>query len=130
MEVTFGAFEPFGVCLFVICSFAFPGGIVELGRISGTIVATQKNERLSGFKLLVVDLMKMDGVKTGTNLVAPDTVGAGSGEIVIIVRGSSARQAEGMAAIPVDATIIAIVDSIEMEGKIRYRKSDDSWRDG
>ena len=50
---------------------------MELGRISGTIVATQKNERLSGFKLLVVDLMKMDGVKTGTNLVALDTVGAG-----------------------------------------------------
>jgi ethanolamine utilization protein EutN len=114
----------------VFCLFVCSGGIVELGRISGTIVATQKNERLAGFKLLVVDLLKMDGVKTGTNLVALDNVGAGFGEIVIIVRGSSARQAEGMAAVPVDATIIAIVDSIEMDGSTRYRKSDDSWTEG
>lgn len=103
---------------------------MELGRISGTVVATQKNERLAGFKLLVVDLLKIDGEKTGTNLVALDTVGAGLGETVIIVRGSSARQAEGMAAVPVDATIIAIVDAIEMDGKTRYRKADDAWSAG
>jgi microcompartment protein CcmK/EutM len=103
---------------------------VDLGRVTGTIVATQKNERLAGFKLLVVTLIRVDGTDTGTNVVALDTVGAGMNEVVIVVRGSSARQAEGMGAVPVDATIIAIVDSLEVEGKIRYRKSGDTWERG
>ena len=101
---------------------------MDLGRVSGTIVATHKNERLAGFKLLVVNLIKFDGTDTGTNLIALDTVGAGMDEIVIIVRGSSARQAEGMGAIPVDATVIAIVDAVEVAGRTRYKKSEDSWR--
>jgi len=100
---------------------------LELGRIAGTVVATQKSEGLVGYKLLVVDLLKTDGEITGTNLVALDTVGAGMGETVIVVRGSSARQAEGMTAVPVDASIIAIVDSIEVEGKVRFKKSKDEW---
>lgn len=100
---------------------------MDLGRVSGTIVATQKNERLAGFKLLVVNLIRYDGSDTGANVVALDTVGAGMGEIVIVVRGSSARQAEGMGAIPVDATVIAIVDTVEVAGKIHYRKSNDTW---
>lgn len=100
---------------------------MELGRVTGTVVATQKNERLKGYKLLVVNLLKLDGTDAGSNVVALDTVGAGIGETVIVVRGSSARQAEGMAAVPVDATIIAIVDSIEVDGKIVYRKADDRW---
>lgn len=100
---------------------------MELGRIAGTVVATQKSEGLVGYKLLVVDLLKTDGEITGTNLVALDTVGAGMGETVIVVRGSSARQAEGMTAVPVDASIIAIVDSIEVEGKVRFKKSKDKW---
>lgn len=100
---------------------------MELGQVTGTVVATHKNERLVGYKLLVIGLLTMDGKPTGSNLVALDTVGAGIGETVIVVRGSSARQAEGMAPVPVDASIIAIVDSIEVEGKIRYRKSDDQW---
>ncbi len=100
---------------------------MELGRIAGTVVATQKSEGLAGYKLLVVDLLKTDGETTGTNLVAVDTVGAGMGETVIVVRGSSARQAEGMTTVPVDASIIAIVDSIEVEGKVRFKKSKDKW---
>jgi len=100
---------------------------VDLGRVSGTIVATHKNERLAGFKLLVVNLIRFDGSDTGANVIALDTVGAGMNEIVIVVRGSSARQAEGMGTVPVDATVIAIVDSVEVSGKIRYRKSSDTW---
>lgn len=100
---------------------------MELGRVTGTVVATQKNERLAGHKLLVVSLLTLEGKLTGTHLVALDTVGAGIGETVIVVRGSSARQAEGMGSVPVDASIIAIVDSIEVERTIRYRKSDEQW---
>ena len=100
---------------------------MELGRVAGTVVATQKSEGLAGYKLLVVDLLKTDGETTGTNLVALDTVGAGMGETVIVVRGSSARQAEGLTSVPVDASIIAIVDSIEVEGKVRFKKSEDKW---
>jgi len=100
---------------------------VELGRVSGTVVATQKNEALAGHKLLVVDILKLNGNASGTNVVALDTVGSGIGETVIIVRGSSARQAEGMSAVPVDATVIGIVDSVEVEGSIRYSKSKDDW---
>ena len=100
---------------------------MELGRITGTVVATQKNERLAGYKLLVVGLLNMDGKPTSASLVALDTVGAGVGETVIVVRGSSARQAEGMGSVPVDATVIAIVDSIEVEGRTRYRKTNDTW---
>ena len=98
---------------------------MEIARVSGTVVATQKNEGLSGHKLLVVDLLKVDGQPTGMNLVALDTVGAGFGETVIVVRGSSARQAEGMATVPVDASIIGIVDSIEISGETKYNKSED-----
>ncbi|MBT5872811.1 MAG: EutN/CcmL family microcompartment protein [Candidatus Latescibacteria bacterium] len=98
---------------------------MELARVSGTVVATQKNEGLAGHKLLVVDLLKVGGESTGTNLVALDTVGAGFGETVIVVRGSSARQAEGMTTVPVDASIVGIVDSIEVGGEIKYNKSED-----
>jgi ethanolamine utilization protein EutN len=54
--------------------------------------------------------------------VALDNVGAGVGEIVLVVKGSSARQAKGMEAIPTDATIVGIVDAVEMEGKVVFKK--------
>ncbi|MBI4551748.1 MAG: EutN/CcmL family microcompartment protein [Candidatus Latescibacteria bacterium] len=103
---------------------------MDLGRVTGTVVATQKNERLAGYKLLIVSLLTLEGKPTGAHVVALDTIGAGVGETVIVVRGSSARQAEGMGGVPVDASIIAIIDSIEVEGTIRYRKSDERWTMG
>lgn len=97
---------------------------MELARIEGNVVSTAKTERLQGFKLLVVSLLKPDTTPTGTVIVAVDTVGAGAGEIVLVVRGSSARQAAQLANVPSDATIVGIVDSIFYRGKQVYEKSE------
>ncbi len=96
---------------------------MELGRVEGTIVSTAKTGRLKGFKLLLVNLITADTSPTSNHVVAVDAVGAGEGEIVIVVRGSSARQVDELATIPTDTSIVAIVDSIELRGKQVYRKS-------
>ena len=96
---------------------------MELAKVVGTIVATAKDAKLDGSKLLLVNLVAPDGTPSKSNVVAVDTVGAGVGEIVIIVRGSSARQAKKMETIPTDTSIIAIVDTIEYEGKTVFQKS-------
>ena len=85
-----------------------------LARVSGTVVATRKDERLEGFKLLVVRPVNPDGRETGGYLVAVDTVDAGHGELVLVVSGSSARMASGCADRPVDAAIAGIVDGLDV----------------
>ena len=70
---------------------------MELARVEGSVVATAKNDRLDGHKLLLVNLVGLDLKPTSNFLVAVDSVGAGDGEIVIVVRGSSARQSEQLA---------------------------------
>lgn len=97
---------------------------MELARVQGTIVSTAKTSKLKGHKLLLVNLITPDAKPTNNHLVAVDTVGAGKDEIVIIVRGSSARQADNMQHTPTDTSIVAIVDSIEFKGDIVFRKSD------
>jgi len=92
-------------------------------RIKGNIVSTNKTEKLKGFKLLVVIPYNiLTGKEEGAHFVAVDTVGAGEDEIVMVVSGSSARQTQFTENKPVDASIIAIIDSIELEGKIVFRK--------
>lgn len=83
----------------------------------GTVVATQKDPKLVGWKLLLVREMKMDGSLTDTYVVAIDTVGAGIGETVLTVAGSSARLANRAEQVPVDSSVIGIVDSVECDGK-------------
>ena len=85
-----------------------------LARIVGTVVATRKDERLVSNKLLVARPMDPRGKAEGSYLVAVDTVDAGVGETVLIVSGSSARMASGMKDCPVDASIVGIVDAIEI----------------
>ena len=99
---------------------------MELAKIEGNVVSTVKTERLQGFKLLVVSLLKPDTTPRGTVIVALDTVGAGVGEIVLVVRGSSARQAAELANVPSDATIVGIVDSIFYQGREVYEKSEET----
>lgn len=90
-----------------------------IGKVAGTVVCTQKDQGLRGEKLLVIQPVNIETLKAaGTKLVAVDSVGAGEGELVIIVSGSSARLAEGYSKIPVDYCIIGIVDSIEVNGKM------------
>lgn len=85
-----------------------------LARIVGTIVATRKDERLTGRKLLICRLIDADGKDEKSHLIAVDTVGAGFSEVVLIVQGSSARMASGLKESPVDAAIVGIVDTVEV----------------
>ena len=86
-----------------------------LGKVVGTVVATRKDERLVGSKLLLVQPVRPDGSQRGAPLVAVDTVEAGVGEHVLVVSGSSARMAAGLAERPVDAAIVGIVDTVDTE---------------
>ncbi len=94
-----------------------------VGRITGTVVCTQKDPALAGRKILVVQPLNITDMRSeGSPLVALDSVGAGVGEVVIVVGGSSARMADSFSKTPVDQSIIAIIDIIEIEGKITFRK--------
>lgn len=94
-----------------------------LARVIGTVVCTQKDPRLSGQTLQVVEPVAMATQKgEGKPLVAIDTVGAGMGEIVLVVSGSSARQTQITQNTPVDAVIMAIVDSIDLDGQRVFEK--------
>jgi microcompartment protein CcmK/EutM len=86
-----------------------------LARVAGTVVATCKDPRLEGLKLLLVVPVDPDGNDEGGYVVAVDTVNAGYKETVLVVRGSSARMADGMDERPVDASIIGIVDSADVD---------------
>jgi microcompartment protein CcmK/EutM len=85
-----------------------------LARVVGTIVATRKDPRLEGFKLLIVKPVSPEGQDESGYVIAVDTVGAGSKETVIVVSGSSARMAEGCKDKPVDASIVGIVDTVTL----------------
>ena len=94
-----------------------------LARVTGTVVATQKVASMTGRKLLTVEPLRVDPetnrrlVSTGRSFVVVDTVGAGQGETVLIVQGSSARMTSETEKLPVDATIIGIVDTVNVENK-------------
>ena len=85
-----------------------------LAKIIGTVVATQKDERLVSSKLLVVQPLDARLAARGGQLVAVDTVDAGFGETVLIVSGSSARLAGQLQDTPVDAAVVGIVDTVEL----------------
>ncbi|MGC6417839.1 MAG: EutN/CcmL family microcompartment protein [Bradymonadia bacterium] len=94
-----------------------------IGKVLGTVVASQKEAELAGLKFLAVapiDLQTGD-VKPG-GVVAVDAVGAGVGEVVLYASGSSARQTVVTQNRPVDATIMAIVDTFEVGGDVLYQK--------
>jgi ethanolamine utilization protein EutN len=100
-----------------------------LAEVIGQVVSTKKDEQMVGRKLLLlrpklVDEKDPTKFKDGQNtIVAVDTVGAGDGELVMFCQGSSARAAQGLKQIPVDAAIIAIVDCVEVKGKTLYKNA-------
>lgn len=96
---------------------------MELARVEGTIVSTVKSERLNGYKLLLLNLINPDMTASNNYVVAVDSVGSGTGEVVIVVRGSSARQSEKLGNVPTDASIVAIVDSVEFKGNTVFKKN-------
>jgi ethanolamine utilization protein EutN len=85
-----------------------------IGRIIGNVVATRKDPRLEGVKLLLVRPLNLRGEDESGYLVAIDSVGAGYREKVLVVSGSSARMADGMKDKPVDAVIVGIIDTVEV----------------
>ena len=93
-------------------------------RVTGNVVCTLKDEKLVGTKLLLVQPVDLSGEPKGNPLVAVDTVGAGEGELVLLVQGSSARQTASTTNRPVDAAIFAIVDTIERDGKRVFHKAE------
>ncbi len=92
-----------------------------IARVTGCVVATQKVASMVGRKLLTVEALRTDAanglVNTGRSFVVVDTVGAGQGETVLIVQGSSARMTPETEKLPVDAVIIGIVDTVNVENK-------------
>lgn len=98
-----------------------------LARVEGSVVATKKNPRMTGTKFLVVRPLVIDSptakeMKPGSStLVAVDSLGAGEGEYVLVVQGSSARLAADDKDSPVDAVIIGIVDTVDLGKTILYK---------
>lgn len=97
---------------------------MEFGIITGTVVCTRKDEKIAGTKLLMVQPVDDNQKPVSTPMVGIDSVGAGVGEIVLFVKGSSARMTDITDNRPVDCTIMAIVDYVEKNGKIIFSKSD------
>lgn len=93
-----------------------------LGKVVGTLVATQKEESLDGLKFLVVRRLTVENEEERGYVVAADAVGAGLGEVVMVATGSSARQTVMTDKRPTDAVIMAIVDSWEVDGDEKYNK--------
>ena len=99
---------------------------MQLGRVTGTLVASRKEALMSGMKFLVVRQIDEDNSETGSYVVAVDAVGAGVGEVVLYASGSSARQTEVTRDRPCDAVIMAIVDSWDVGGEVRYHKGEEA----
>ena len=89
---------------------------MTLGKVIGTVWATRKDPGLTGLALQLVQDVGLDGAPLGGFTVAVDSVGAGVGETVLVVAGSSARMTGVTQNKPVDAVIVAIVDTLSVEG--------------
>jgi microcompartment protein CcmK/EutM len=93
-----------------------------IASVIGTTVSTIKDEKLVGRKLLIVRQTDETGSPVGKPFVAVDTVDAGIGDLVLTCAGSSARQTAITKESPVDAVVMAVIDSLEVEGKVVFRK--------
>lgn len=94
-----------------------------IAKVIGTTIATIKDEKLVGRKLLILRPADEKGIPSGKPYVAIDTLDAGIGDLVLTASGSSARQTNITKDTPVDAVIMAVIDSLEVEGQETFRKS-------
>ncbi len=101
-----------------------------LAKVIGAVVATKKEDSMKGRKLLLLRPMLVDEsnpgrLRTGVNtIVAVDNLGAGESEMVLFCQGSSARLGAGMKSLPVDASVVGIVDTVDVEGRQIYPASE------
>lgn len=95
---------------------------MKIGKVVGAAVSTEKEPRLDNSKLLLVKDANVAGKTSGDAYIAQDVVGAGPGELVMVVTGSTARIATGEGNKPVDAVIVGILDSLSVDDKITYEK--------
>lgn len=104
---------------------------MELARVVGQVVATVKQQGLHSMKLLLLEPVSarddVDGDAAGSTApreyVAVDYIGAGQGEVVLVTRGSAARVDNQAVAVPTDAAVVAIVDSVVLDNKMTFSKS-------
>jgi len=95
---------------------------VVIGRVVGSVVATQKNQSFVGSKMLLVQPLDLDGNDYGQEILAIDTQDAGPGDIVLVVsEGNSARQAMGKSDAPIDSVIIGVVDIVRISRRFEGR---------
>ncbi|MFO1492636.1 MAG: EutN/CcmL family microcompartment protein [Kiritimatiellia bacterium] len=100
-----------------------------LAKVIGSVVATKKDEAMQGRKLLILRPLLIDEANPGqfrpgaNTVVAVDSLGVGEGETVLFCQGSSARLADGMKSVPIDAAVVGIVDSVTVRGKSLYKSS-------
>ncbi len=97
---------------------------MQIAKVRGTVVSTQKDPTLRGVKLLLLQLVDENGNILPEYEVAADIVGAGVDEWVLITRGSAARQVVGNEQRPLDAAVVAIIDTIYVEDRLIYSKKD------
>src|SRR5437867_8148291 len=99
--------------------FDSPSSLMQIARVIGTVVSTQKHRKFEGAKLLLVQPLNLDGTPRGTTLLAVDGVGAGVSEkVLIVLEGRAAGEALGRKAAPVDAAIVGIVDQMDINANL------------
>lgn len=92
---------------------------MQIARVVGTVVSTQKHRTFEGAKLLLVQPLNPDDTPRGTALLAVDGVGAGVSEkVLVVLEGRAAGEALGRKGAPVDAAIVGIIDEIEFDGNL------------
>ncbi|QZZ22968.1 EutN/CcmL family microcompartment protein [Leptothermofonsia sichuanensis E412] len=97
---------------------------MQIARVRGTVTSTQKESSLRGIKFLVLQLIDEEGQPLPVYEVAADSVGAGIDEWVLVSRGSAARQVPGSEQRPLDAAVIAIIDTVSVDNRLLYSKKD------
>ena len=101
-----------------------------IARVSGSVVSTQKADSMVGHKLLIVEPYRLNDksrdslVTTGRTFIAVDALGAGEGDFVLVVQGSSARLMPETAKLPIDAAVIGIIDSVTIEKLSVYNRNE------
>lgn len=95
---------------------------MQLGRVIGTVVATQRTSTVEGWSLRVIEKLNVQNQPTGSYVVAVDAVGVGPDEVVMYTTGSASRQTDLTASRPCDAIIMAVVDTWEVAGDVKYLK--------